>query len=330
MVKRNWRALLAGSGVVVLSVTALPIMSATASPGSLSGPQAFYNGPNGNSGNITSCSGGTGAASVENAVQLLPGYTTIGVNAAPYITSIATDSQASSAGSFAGGNLVVTDAGSSINVTTSGDVIVDYVSVHGGNSGSGPSTNVYWGPATRLNGTFNYVASQGFSGWLVCYNTSGVTSTTTPPVVTTTVPPTTTPPVVSTTVPPTTTPPVVTTTVPPVTTPPVVVTTVPSTTTPPVTATTTGGVTVTTQIPTSPATSPTTTAPNGGTVTTVIQTQPSSSPSTLPAYHIPTKAPSTGAGGAASTGTGALLGVSGLLLLAGLALMSVLVRRRRA
>lgn len=316
MVNRNWKALLAGSGVVVLSVTALPIMSATASPSSLSGPQAFYNGPNGNSGNITSCSSGTEAASVENAVQLLAGYTTIGVNAAPYITSIATDSQASSAGSFAGGNLVVTDAGSSINVTTSGDVVVDYVSVHGGNSGSGPSTNVYWGPATSLNGTFNYVASQGFSGWLVCYNTGSVTSTTTSPVVVTTTPPPTTPPV--------------TTTVPPPTTPPVVVTTTPPTTTPPVTVTTTGGVTVTTQIPTSPATSPTTTAPNGATVTTVIRTEPSSSPSTLPAYHIPTKAPSTGAGGAASSGTGALLGVSGLLLLAGLALMSVLARRRRA
>ncbi|HSN02829.1 MAG TPA: hypothetical protein VLS91_05030 [Acidimicrobiales bacterium] len=66
-------------------------------------------------------------------------------------------------------------------------------------------------------------------------------------------------------------------------------------------------------------------------MTTIIPSNPGTSPTTVPpTYHIPSKAPQTGAGGVASTGAGALLGISGLLLLAGLALMGVLVRRRRA
>ncbi len=318
---RRLQALLTMSGAAALGAVGFPLLSASASPTVLSGPQAYVDGPSGNSGNITSCAGdGVNDASVQNAVRLAAGYATAsgGANLAPYYPSVATDSQASTPGSYAGGLLVISVGGASITVVSSGSVVVDYIAVHGGNAGSGPSTNVYWGALQNLDETASYVAAQGFSGWLVCYNTSGTTTSSTTTSSTTTEPSTTTS---STTTAPSTT----TTSSGSGTT-----TTQASTTTslvfPPLTVLpTTSAPTTTSTVAVTTSSAPSTTTE----VTVTIPAEPGTS-SPEPTFTIPSGAASTGAGGAAHSPVGPILGVSGLLVLLGAGLAGLLLRRRRA
>ena len=301
-VSRNWRALLSVSGVVVLSVAALPMMTATAISSTLSGP-AFY------AQNVTTCAG-------------------VGLAISSPMASLGTDSQfpgspdgvSHSLGTLSDPNYIigtVSGDGLSLNLQVQGYVI-DYLVVKGGAGGSDSSQgfNLWTGPATNFSGTYASPNETQVSHWFVCYNSSAVTTTTQGETTTTQGQTTTTQGQTTTTQGETTT------------------TQGQTTTTQGQTTTTSPPVTVTTAVTTSSTLPASTTTESPSTTEVTLPpppVNPGTSPTTVPpTYHIPSKAPQTGAGGAATTDAGAALGISGLLLLAGLALMGVLVRRRRA
>jgi hypothetical protein len=358
-VSRNWRALLSVSGVVVLSVAALPMLSSSAAIGSsLSGPvtytgaDAVVNPPvpssisNGNIGQCTDLQ-----YFLSNPIYPLANETS---------WPLSPDAQSHSTAGITG-----TVTGASLTLQVSSAVVVDYVVVKGGAVTPGnPGFNLYTGPATNFTQS-GLVAPNGFSHWFVCYHaneevttttqgettttqgqttttqgetttTQGETTTTQGETTTTQGETTTTQGETTTTQGETTTTQGETTTTQgeTTTTQGETTTTQGQTTTTQGQTTTTAPTTVTTAVTTSstqPGSTTTAPAPTTTVVTNTIPANPGTSPTTVPpTYHIPSKAPQTGAGGAASTDAGAVLGISGLLLLAGLALMGVLVRRRRA
>jgi hypothetical protein len=281
---------------------------------------------------------------------------------------LSVDNSSHSLGTLSDPNYIigtVSGDGLSLNLQVQGYVI-DYLVVKGGAGGpdSVQGFNLWTGPATNFSGDYASPNGTQVSHWFVCYNSSAVTTTTQGQTTTTQGETTTTQGQTTTTQGETTTTQGETTTTQgettttqgettttqgqttttqgqttttqgeTTTTQGQTTTTQGQTTTTQGETTTTAPTTVTTAVTTSstqPGSTTTAPAPTTTVVTNTIPANPGTSPTTVPpTYHIPSKAPQTGAGGAASTDAGAVLGISGLLLLAGLALMGVLVRRRRA
>jgi hypothetical protein len=222
-------------------------------------------------------------------------------------------------------DLTATVAGDSLSLTSSANIVIDYVVVKGGanpTTGQGPGYNVYAGPAQSVN-QGGFVAANGFSHWFVCFHnyTPPVTTTSTSTTSSTTSSTTTTAPTTSSTGASTTSGVTTTSGATTTTTAPVTTTTGASTTTAPVTTTT--GASTTTSIP-------------GGTTSTTLigptTSFPAGPPTSVPevSTSIPSGPSHVGAGGSSVTPVRVgVLALSILFTLAGLYGVGFgLIRRR--
>ena len=182
--------ILAGAGIPLTTSTASAAPAASdpwnTTSGPLTGALVVTNGPDGTSGNITSCADVSQAVSnVDNnatgsgTYQLDSAYSYY--TSAPFISAVNSDSvlsngNAPSSGSStqtAGGLTLTGSNGTvSVSVAAGSNIVVDYVWVHGGQTES----TIYWGPTSGAFTQGNFRAVHGFSGYGVCYHVAPTTA----------------------------------------------------------------------------------------------------------------------------------------------------------